>query len=247
MLKVLTLNIWHDAGPWTRRLSAIREGIQALKPNLIGLQEVLCMADLRQHEEIADGLGYFTTFGQASVTRGTAGFGNAILSKWPILEQRSLALPTEPGDETRGALVVLIDSPRGPISVVCTHFSYRFEQGAIRLEQVAALQREVASHCAPTLVMGDFNAAPETPEISAIDGWTDAFAACGVGEGTTFSPGTNPHARHLEEPERRIDYIFTVGESLTPMDCRVVLNHEIQGVYPSDHFGVWAEIQDQRN
>ena len=50
------------------------------------------------------------------------------------------------------------------------------------------------------------------------------------------------------EPDRRIDYVFVrhprrdaLGEVL---DCRVVCNDERGGVWPSDHFGVFAELRD---
>ena len=40
-LRVATLNIWNRFGPWDQRLPAIREGVRALSPDLLGLQEVL--------------------------------------------------------------------------------------------------------------------------------------------------------------------------------------------------------------
>ena len=35
MLKVLTLNLWHDAGPWAERADRIRDWIDRLRPDLI--------------------------------------------------------------------------------------------------------------------------------------------------------------------------------------------------------------------
>lgn len=40
-ISVLNLNIWHDCGPWEKRCKALREWIALLKPDIIGLQEVL--------------------------------------------------------------------------------------------------------------------------------------------------------------------------------------------------------------
>jgi endonuclease/exonuclease/phosphatase family metal-dependent hydrolase len=40
-LKVLSLNIWHDQGPWSERARLIRQWIERLESDLIGFQEVL--------------------------------------------------------------------------------------------------------------------------------------------------------------------------------------------------------------
>ncbi len=41
VLSVLTLNLWHDSGPYRRRSQRIREWIDRLDPDLIGFQEAL--------------------------------------------------------------------------------------------------------------------------------------------------------------------------------------------------------------
>jgi len=68
------------------------------------------------------------------------------------------------------------------------------------------------------------------------------------GPGFTWSKG-NPYAAADLEPDRRIDYIFTgwpsrngVGQILC---CRVVCDEESEGVWPSDHFGVYAELRTE--
>ena len=40
-LRVATLNIWNRFGPWEERLEAIRAGVGALSPDILGLQEVV--------------------------------------------------------------------------------------------------------------------------------------------------------------------------------------------------------------
>ena len=40
-LRVVTLNIWNRQGPWRERLPLIRDGLAALAPDVVGLQEVL--------------------------------------------------------------------------------------------------------------------------------------------------------------------------------------------------------------
>ena len=93
-LRVLTFNIWNRAGPWEARFEAIKAGIARLDPDLIGLQEVIVTEHgdlLDQGKAIADALGYHLAYGK-SHGEGFA-FGNAALSRWPIVRQEVFPLP----------------------------------------------------------------------------------------------------------------------------------------------------------
>jgi endonuclease/exonuclease/phosphatase family metal-dependent hydrolase len=104
--------------------------------------------------------------------------------------------------------------------------------------------------------VGDFNATPDSDEIRFMTGlsslgvrsvyFVDAFGLVGHGDGTTFSRH-NPFATDLREPDRRIDYIFVRGPDQRgrgePLDSRVCFDRAVNGVYPTDHFGVVANIR----
>ena len=67
-LKVLSLNIWHRENAWDARREVIRRGLQALTPDLIGLQEVLALEgggtkqiETRRHHELASVEGSVAT------------------------------------------------------------------------------------------------------------------------------------------------------------------------------------------
>ena len=97
-LRVATLNIWNRSGPWTERRAAIRAGLKAIQPDVIGLQEVVRATEgdlLDQAAELAEGLGYHVAFGRAPSDRGYP-FGNAILSRWPITRTDVFPLPRGP-------------------------------------------------------------------------------------------------------------------------------------------------------
>jgi len=111
----------------------------------------------------------------------------------------------------------------------------------------------------PPVVVGDFNAEPDSDEIRFMRGLTglggdcvyfaDAFAIGGDGSsGTTFSR-KNPFAEPLREPDRRIDYVFVRGPDDAmrgePTEARVCFDGahpDAGGTFPSDHFGVVATI-----
>jgi endonuclease/exonuclease/phosphatase family metal-dependent hydrolase len=257
--RAATLNIWHRSAPWEERLVAIREGMKTVKPDVIGLQEVLVYEGFDQARLIADGLGYETAWAESSPNHGYP-VGNAILSRWPILSSTSILLPTGGSDETRILLYALIDAPFGKLPFFTTHLNWKLHHGHIRQLQVRAVADAIAKIAPegsfPPVVVGDFNAAPDADEIRFMKGLTalggecvyyaDAFDLAGDGTlGATFSK-TNPFAEPLREPERRIDYVFVRGPDDSqrgePIECQVCFNRSHAGTFPSDPFGVVATI-----
>lgn len=262
-VRVLSLNIWNRLGPWDERLVAIRETLAAEAPDIIGLQEVITTPHgdaLDQAKAIAAGYGYEVAFG-ASHGEGFS-FGNAILSRWPILRTDHTMLPGGEDTEPRSLLFAEIDAPFGRLPVFVTHLAWRYHEGAVRQAQVMAVADRVAALAPvsglPAVLVGDFNAEADSDEIRYLKGltslgrgrcvyFTDAFAVSGDGsKGATFSKH-NPFAEPLREPDRRIDYIFVKrtnddvrGE---PLKTRVCFDHAVHGVFPSDHFGVISTLR----
>jgi endonuclease/exonuclease/phosphatase family metal-dependent hydrolase len=263
-LSILTLNLWHDLGRYPERRKRLREWIDRLDPDLIGFQEALRGPSVDQVAELLDGRDFSLDYVCASTFdrpgAGTFEFGNAIASRWPIVDRESRRLPDAADGETRAALSVTIDSPHGALGLTCTHLHWKFRHGAVRERQIAdvcdlALRRRPRAGF-PPLVVGDMNAVPESAEIryatglQSINGRSvallDAWATVGDGSpGFTWS-NRNAYAREALEPDRRIDYVFAgfpkqdgVGRLLS---CRVVCDDEQAGVWPTDHFGVYAEL-----
>jgi endonuclease/exonuclease/phosphatase family metal-dependent hydrolase len=262
-LKILTLNLWHDAGPWRERAKRIREWIDRLDPDLVGFQEVLQGEGVDQAAELLAGRDYHLDYAaaQTSWMNRDVGFGNAVASRWPIAAREVLALPSGGDGERRCAISVTVEAPFGAVALTCTHLNWRFHHGHVRERQVLSLcewawRRRPESGFPPILV-GDFNAEPDSAEIRFVCGlqslagrsvhFRDAWREAGEGDGTTWS-NRNDHAREWLEPERRIDYVFAgpprrdgLGQVTA---CRVVCDDVRDGVWPSDHFGVYAELRD---
>lgn len=272
VLKVLTVNIWHDQAPWSDRVQLLRQWIERLEPDLIGFQEVLVGEGVDQTRELVGDLGYYTDYGPAMTLpdRTHLEFGNAIASRWPILDREEIRLPDRAGWETRAALSTTIESPYGPIGFTCTHLHWQFNHGYVREKQVEMVAdrawKRRPENGFPPIIVGDFNAEPGSDEIRYMTGlhsmhgrsvaFVDAWEAAGDhslpgedGLGITWS-NRNPYARVEFEPRRRIDYIFTglPGRSGVGAveSCRVVCNEEVDGIWPTDHFGVFAELRTQK-
>jgi endonuclease/exonuclease/phosphatase family metal-dependent hydrolase len=259
-LRTVTLNIWNRQGPWEERLERIRAGVRELDADLIGLQEVIHHGGTSQAHAIAEGLGYHVAFGTAHDLGEGVHFGNAALSRWPIVTEKVFPLPTGASDEHRSLLMIEAASPNGNVPFFVTHLNWKFHHGVVREAQVQAIAEHVKEHAPvaglPPIVVGDFNAEPEAAEIRFMKGlqslggkstfFGDCFGQVGSGPGFTYDASTNPFAAVTHEYPRRIDYVFVRGPDKEvrgkPLSARVVFDQVEGQLAPSDHYGVLAEI-----
>jgi endonuclease/exonuclease/phosphatase family metal-dependent hydrolase len=268
-LRVLTLNLWHDAGPWPERRERIRHWIEKLEPDVIGFQEAVRQPHWEQVPDLLTGLGYRIEYAPASpfwktgLEHQAGDVGNAVASRFPLRDSAVLRLPESDDGERRVALGVTLAAPWGDVAFTVTHLNWKLDHGAVREQQVQALcefaLKRAPRRGFPPILAGDFNAEPEAAEIRYVTGlqslggrsvcFLDAWRRTGgPGEGITWS-NRNPFARTEREPDRRIDYVFAglprrdgLGQILA---CRVVCDDERDGVFPSDHFGVYAELRSE--
>jgi endonuclease/exonuclease/phosphatase family metal-dependent hydrolase len=267
--RVATLNIWNRCGPWDERLAAIRAGIAELAPDLVGLQEVVRLEPddgdgLDQAAAIGESFGYRIAYARAHDERW---MGNAALSRWPIARAETFELPRAGTHERRTLLHASIESPYGRIPFFVTHLNWKFEEGHVREAQVRDIALRVEAVAAasgpdpfPAILVGDFNAEADSDEIRFLRGMTslgagrrvyfqDAFAMAGDGTAGGTYVRANPFAAPLGEPDRRIDYVFVHGRDERsrgqPCEARVCFSAPVEGVFPSDHYGVIATLRGE--
>lgn len=135
-------------------------------------------------------------------------WGNAVLSRYPIVASQVVRLPREGVPLRRNALGVELDLGAGRrLRVVVTHLHHlEGPDGArVRLAQVPWLLGAVAGRPA-TVLMGDLNAEPGSAEVALVRraGLTDAFTAGGGPADELTWPS--------DRPDRRIDYIWLSGD-----------------------------------
>lgn len=263
-LRLVTWNIWCRYGPWRARLPAIIETLRRLDADVICLQEVWSEPDTGATSAavIADTLGMHHVHASHLVLDGI-GMGNAVVSRWPIAGHEVRALPAPPGseehEESRLALRADIDGPRGPLQVFTTHLNWRLDHSAIRQHQVRELCRFVSQspkRAFPAVLCGDFNADPTADEVRMLTGraavpepplvFFDAWDHAGDGDGFTWS-NANPYAVKDLEHDRRIDFVFSgfpkAGGAGHVTSAELVGTDAIDGVVPSDHYGVLTELR----
>ena len=244
-LTVVTLNLWHDQADWPRRLAKIVEGLRALRPDVVCLQEVLQHATLpNQARALADSLGFQAHFTSVDSDTSIRRYGNAILTRHRVLHAGGKAL--DPRDDYRTVAHLRIDFTGRPLDVYDTHLHHTFEGAAIRATQIRDLLGFIAATRGGEAVVlaGDFNAAPESPEMRLLEGrFLDVFAAANPGAGGKPTATLN---RALGHPPLRIDYIFVSRQgapSLTPRSADVIFRDPGRdGIWASDHFGVVARL-----
>ena len=100
-------------------------------------------------------------------------WGNAVLTRLPILEVQRTRLPRGRDPLARSALTVVVELPDGsPLGVVVTHLSNVDRQGDTRLPQaqsLAAIVARLRERGIPAVVAGDLNARPGDPELQVLE------------------------------------------------------------------------------
>ncbi|MFD4985973.1 endonuclease/exonuclease/phosphatase family protein [Streptomyces sp. NPDC058374] len=249
-LRVATYNIHAGAGEdevfdLPRQVTALR----SLDADVIGLQEVdVHWGDRSQWRdlarELARRLGMHVAFGpiysldpDPAASRPTPPrreFGVAVLSRHPVLRTRNheiTRLSTQgdtPLPEPGPGFLQATLSVRGvPVDVYATHLDYRPDP-AVRAAQVAdmlrVMDRPCPGRCPAHLLLGDFNARPDAPELAPL--WRTLRDA---------DPGAPTFP--ASAPDRRIDYV-AVGAGLEIRSARVAPTGTA-----SDHLPLVADLR----
>ncbi|WP_123027170.1 endonuclease/exonuclease/phosphatase family protein [Mycolicibacterium stellerae] len=150
---------------------------------------------------------------------GTAGYGIALLSRYPVVSWQVLPLPRLPfrfpmyspgsgrvmvvDEEPRTAVVALLETPWGQITFANTHLS--FVPGWNR-RQLRRLVDDLQGFPGPRMLAGDLNLTPSAVRRSS--------RMRSLGQAATFPAGS---------PRRQIDHILTDDARLEVRRCEAPL------------------------
>jgi len=231
-VRILTFNILHGAttkGDFD--LDKIAEVINNVNPDFVALQEVDFKTNRAKNYDLATELGLRTKmaplFGKAMDFDG-GGYGEGVLSKYPIIASRNIPLPHSPGNEPRTALEVTVELQSGDtISFIGTHLEHQQESGD-RLYQAQKINNVFLGNQFPTILAGDLNDTPNSKPIALIKRyWEDVF-------GENHEP-TYPS----DNPIKKIDYIFYRPSVFWKVNETRVICDSVA----SDHCAVFAVLQ----
>ncbi|MCL1633441.1 endonuclease/exonuclease/phosphatase family protein [Luteimonas sp. SX5] len=243
-ISLVTLNLYHDKAQWPKRLPAILAELKRLRPDAIALQEVIGHERLpNQAKTLADALGYEYVFSSTDPADSPRRYGNAILTRHPILAQDWTRL--EPLDDSRTALHVRIAVGGRAVNIYNTHLHWTDSGGAIRREQVEGLLAFIARtrKDAPSVLAGDFNAASSAPELQALAaGFEDAYDA--LHPDADADPKAHSTLNLAYFAPKRIDHVFLQRGAFSPAAATIILNRaDSEGVWPSDHYGLHVRLR----
>ena len=227
-VRVMTYNL-HNGFNTEGRLDmeALAQVIEDSDPDIVALQEIsrgwVVTGRLDMLTWLSQRLDLPYVFGPTA----DPFWGNAILSRYPIVKYTQHDLPPRDLFVLRGFTAALIELGNGySLQVIATHYHHIEGDSSIRQEQsdsiIAFWEGEVR-----TVLMGDLNAEPGHAEMEMLQtvGLVDAMA--GVDPPEYTFPSFNP--------DRRIDYIW-VSPDLTASGAHVLVSTA------SDHLPVIAEI-----
>ena len=234
-LRVLSYNIHHGEGMDGRLdLQRIADVIVSARADLVALQEVDYKASrsgsIDQPAELARLTGLQVVFGGNIDLQGGR-YGNAVLSRYPIVEHENHLLPRFDDGEQRGVLVAKARIPgmREPLLFLATHFDHRPDDRE-RMASARAID-ELLPGDPIALLAGDLNddAASGTLEILEAN-WAR----------TNRSPlATVP----VDHPTRQIDFVL-----YRPVDrWKVLKTRTLEEAVASDHRAILAELAFQPN
>ncbi len=168
-LRVVTLNIHKGLSHFNRRvvIHELREGLRAIDPDLVFLQEVQGLNQrnaLRfaawpaapQHEFLAGEDWEHAYVSNRVYEHGH--HGNAILSRYPLVSAEHEDV-SDHRFERRGLLHCVVSVPgwRRNLHCVCVHLSLHERGRSRQLEAISGRLEELASRGLPIIVAGDFN------------------------------------------------------------------------------------------
>ena len=181
-VRLVTFNTHHGVGTDDRHdLARLATVLAAADADLICLQEVdrrfgARSEDVDQALLLSRALDMQLAWGPAiDEPRRDGGdrrqYGNALLSRLPVLVSDVHRLPGS--GEPRSAVQTMVELDGSTLWVTATHLTTN--SSAERAEQVAALAALQSDAMGAGVLVGDFNAAPDAPELASLQGrFTDA-------------------------------------------------------------------------
>ena len=245
-LRIMTYNIQHGHVHLDKYidLTKVCDVIRKYDPDIIGLNEVRGRGTNKDYtaqvETMAAYLGYHCYFGRSIMIGGTSPYGNAVLSKYPIIEASVIKIPNpvdpsacrhfEPRSLCRCVVEVPADGEagtyEGPVVNVAVYSSHFGLSEAEQEHAVSTAITTLSAEALPFILMGDFNMEPDNKLMQPLHAAYNSVDP--LLDGKKSFPS--------DKPSIKIDYIYTSKDiAITAAD--------IPQIVASDHCPIWADIE----
>ena len=231
-LRILSYNIHHAEGVDGKLdVPRIAQVILSVDPNLVALQEVdkntIRTGKVNQDIELSRLTKMNSVFG-SNITFQGGQYGNAILSKFPIIKNKNFLLPNVDSGEQRGLLQSQIQiSNKENVLFFSTHLDHR-RSDTERLASAKAINQIISlDNKSPAILAGDFNDVPDSPTLNEL--------------GKVWLRTNKKILRTIpaSKPSRQIDYIFVQPKERWKIIESQILDEDIA----SDHRAIFSIIE----
>ncbi len=232
-IKLMSYNTQHCLNYVTREIDydIMVDTIKKCGADIIGLQEMRDESERADYEAqakiMAEKLGFYYYFAEAIRFGGLNPYGNALISRFPILRAETIIIPDPEVKkydgyyETRCLLKAEIEVGGG-LNVLVSHFGLNPDEHENAVNTVVANLAD--KNC---VLMGDFNMEPDNVILKPIREKMYDTAEKFNSELLSFPS---------DIPDRKIDYVFTSGDVK-------VLDADIPAIVSSDHRPHLATIE----
>jgi len=230
-IKVVSYNIKYSK-KIQRAIKLLREHHDLKDADIICLQEMTLDAVVEIAQRIKFNYVYYPAVLHPMLGKD---FGNVVLSKWPIIDDRKIILPhLDPKHSQRIAVNTTLYINRRPIIVSCIHFkvllkpSFRGEQMAKLLESLPLSQKHY-------IIAGDFNTFTKANSEAILEPLIESsFIPATAGLGWSHKHWT------LLNKKTQLDHIFIKGFD-------IIKTGKVIDRKSSDHIPIWAELMFAEN
>ena len=223
-MKIMSFNTWHCHNFVSNKMDfqAVADVIKSVNPDILGLNEMRDKGEREDYDCQTSILSKLTDmkhhyFAKAIDVNGANPYGNALLSKLPILSAETIPVPDpnpKTGNRYYETRCLLKANLEGGITMLVIHFGLNADEQKNAVDTV--LKYIEKEKC---ILMGDFNVLPEDDVLKPIRERMKDAADCFDKPLLSFPS---------DEPDRKIDYIF-----VSP-DIEIV-SADIPAIVVSDH------------
>ena len=229
-VRVMSMNIKEGASYASNESKPYADLIKEYNPDFVCLQEVdyktIRNGNRDWLNEVARQTGMFPYYCKSFSYQG-GGFGTAILSRYPFFKAFKTVFSSAGTREDRASGWVYVELTSGQtIRVATTHLA--LESADITTKHIASVNSAIFSEdtVTPTLLVGDFNATPDSDPIKyAKIKWQEIAP----GQGNTI-PASNPN--------RQLDYFMGFPKKWTYSEYRILPYPDL-----SDHCFILADLK----
>ena len=169
-MKIMTFNIQHclDFKKQVIDFDLFADAIKKYDVDVCGLNEVRGDGPLEDYTDqtniLGDKLEYYRYFGEAIKVKNSSPYGNAIVSRHPIISAETIKIPDpyfkirQTHYETRCIIKAIINIDGTDICFLVTHMGLAHSERKNAVKTICKILDDINI---PVILMGDFNAEPD--------------------------------------------------------------------------------------